>query len=384
MREQGVDPRLQAVMADAARNIALYRDLWASAGTGAGLHGARLLDKSVLRAAGMEDRVDSTRRRRKLTTELSSGSSGEPMTTYSDREALRARRLAFLRALVACGWRPWQKLLLLTGRRGPGERLLGRWHYASIGDDTAHIARRAGDIRPQVLYGPLSTLELLAQHAREHRLPQASLRLVISTAEQLTADRQRSLERAFGVPVADFYGMAEFGLVAYRRPGARSYTRARDSLVLEFLPLAHDHAVERLVVTDLAERTCPLIRYDTGDLVRRDAASPERPLVEFAGRDVDCILMPDGARVSPYRIDLALEKLPGLEAFEVVQQPDLSVDVTIDAAAGAAEGLRSVIAGKLALIFGHAIPCRVAAGTIRRAPAGGKFRPIRSLAGARA
>ena len=35
--------------------------------------------------------------------------------------------------------------------------------------------------------------------------------------------------------------------------------------------VTHDRAIEQLVVSDLAERTCPLIRYDTGDLVRREA-----------------------------------------------------------------------------------------------------------------
>jgi hypothetical protein len=116
---------------------------------------------------------------------------------------------------------------------------------------------------------------------------------------------------------------------------------------------------------------------------RGDPARPGRPLVEFAGRAFDCILLPNGERVSPYRVDLALEALPGLEAFEVVQQADLSVDVTIEAAASRAEALRQAVAAKLGAVFGHAMPFRVAAGAIRREPRGAKFRPIRSLAGAR-
>lgn len=384
MRDSGTDPRLRPAMEDAARNVAIYRNLWSASGLDVGLQGAPLLDKPALRAARVEDRLRAGRRGRKLTAELSSGSSGEPLTTLSDRAAMRARRFAFLRALLHCGYRPWQKLLLLTSRRRPRALPFARWHYASIGGDTAGIARVAAEVAPQVLYGPLTTLELLAEHVREHlpRLP--SLRFVVSTAEQLTAERQRTLERAFGVPVADFYGMTEFGLVAFRPPGAQAYLPARSTLVLEYLSLAHDRAVEQLVLSDLAERTCPLIRYDTGDLVRRDRMDPDRPLVEFAGRAFDCILMPNGERVSPYRIDLALERLPGLNAFEVVQQPDLSIDVTIDVAAGRADSLRDVIAGKLSAIFGDAMPFRIAAGAIRREPRGGKFRPIRSLAGARA
>lgn len=378
-----IDPRLRGAMADAMRHVALYRGLWSDSAQNLELQRARLLDKAALRAARVEDRTHTGRRGRKLSAELSSGSSGEPMTTYSDGAALRARRLAFLRALVHCGYRPWQKLLLLTSRRRPRSLPFARWHYASIGEETGQLARLAADVAPQVLYGPLSTLELLADHVREHlpRLP--SLRFVVSTAEQLTPERQSTLERVFGVPVADFYGMSEFGLVAFRPPGAQAYVPARASLVLEFLALPHDGAVEQLVVSDLAERTCPLVRYDTGDLVRRDRLSPDRPLVEFAGRAFDCILLPNGERISPYRIDLALESLPDLRAFEVVQQADLSIDVTIDVAKPHAESLRRAIADRFSAMLGNAMPFRIAAGTIRREPSGGKFRPIRSLAGAR-
>jgi phenylacetate-coenzyme A ligase PaaK-like adenylate-forming protein len=384
MRDAGIDPRLLRAMAEAARHIPLYRDLWSTSGLDGDLQGAPLLDKSALRAAPLEDRIHPARRERKLTAELSSGSSGEPLTTLSDGRAMWARRLAFLRALLQCGYRPWQKILLLTSRRRAKPLPFARWHYASIGDDTAHLARYAADVAPQVLYGPLSTLELLADHVGDHlpRLP--SLRFLISTAEQLTMERQQSLERVFGVPVADFYGLSEFGLVAFRPPGAQAYLPARPTLVLEFLALAHDRAVEQLVVSDLAERTCPLIRYDTGDLVRRDRLSPDRPLVEFAGRAFDCILLPNGERISPYRIDLALEELPELRAFEVVQQPDFSIDVTIDVAKSQAEATRRAIAARLSAILGNATPFRISAGAIRRERSGAKFRPIRSLAGLRA
>jgi phenylacetate-CoA ligase len=370
-------------MADAAQHIAMYRRLWESPWAGDKAGDSRLLDKSILRQAPLQDRLHIGRRKRHLATELSSGSSGEPLMVYSDRKALWARRLAFLRALMHCGYCPSQRLFLLTSRRRSRGSSITGWHYASIGEDTALLARRAADLAPRVLYGPLSTLELLAEHVTEHlpRLP--SLRFVVSTAEQLTPERERTLERAFGVPIADFYGMTEFGLVAYRPPGSRIYLPARSSLVLEFVAVPHDRAVEQLVVSDLAERTCPLLRYDTGDFVRRDPTRVDLPILGFAGRDFDCILLPNGERISPYRIDIALEHLPDVKAFEVVQQPDLSIDVTIDVPVGAAERTRRVIAGKLSALFGNAMPFRIAAGAIRR-DRGTKFRPIRSLAGARA
>lgn len=372
--------RLQRLMAEAASHVALYRRLWG--GVAPGPATAPYIDKAALRGCRPEERIHDGRRDLRLAAELSSGSSGEPLATYSDRRALFARRMAFLRALLRAGYRPGQRCLLLTSRPGGDNwsSVFG-WHYASISEETVALAWHIVALRPHLLYGPLSTIELLAEYfVRNGPRPQG-LRLVISTAEQLTPTRLRMLEKGFGAPVADFYGLSEFGLVAYRPPDSREYRPARSSLLLEYVPVPGEVALERLVITDLAERTSPLIRYDTGDLVRRDASLPHRPIVAFAGRAFDCIRLPDGQRLSPYRFDVALECLPNLYAFEVVQQRDLSLDVTIDAPDPEAERLRAEIASRLDALLRGALPYRIASGAIRRGPAGAKFRPIRSFAG---
>ena len=379
--------RLQRLISDAGRHVPLYRRLWAASGidvdhpqVAGDFHCLPWLDKTALRASRPADRIHGKRRDFHLAEELSSGSSGEPLTVFKDRAAQLRRRWAFLRALLACGYRPGQRCLLLTSRRSAKWPTVARWSYASIGDDTATIASRLDALQPDVLYGPLSTLELLAAQ-RAHRTPRpVGPRLVISTAEQLTRQRRANLERGFGAPVADFYGLSELGLVAYRTPGNPQFTPARSSLILEFFPIAGEPSVERLVVTDLAERTSPWIRYDTGDLVRRDPQLAGRPVVEFAGRSLDCIALPGGGLVSPYRIDVLLEQVPGLRAFEVLQQADFSMDVTLDMAPDIGEQACSTVRRELVSVLGTNSEVRMRIGTIHRGPAGTKFRPIRSLA----
>lgn len=380
MRDAVVDARLLNLMHDAAQHVGLYRRLWSTSGVHLDLQRAPRLDKDALRACRAEDRVHDRRRGRRLTAELSSGSSGEPMTLYTDRAALLARRWAFLRALWACGYRPGQCCLLLTSRRTAKRSAITRWHYASIAEDTESLAQRLAGLRPRVLYGPLSTLELLAQWFAERKERPPALALVISTAEQLTRRRLETLETGFGAPAADFYGMTEFGLVAYRPPGSPAFVLARSSLVLEFIAVPGEPGVERLIITDLAERTSPLIRYETGDFARRDAGAAGRPIVEFSGRSMDCLVQPDHSLVSPYRIDVALERIPGLRGYEVVQRPDCSIDVTLETAVEDADRVGGMVRQTLASVLGAALPVRIEAGTIRRGPPGAKFRPIRSHA----
>ncbi|MGH8249526.1 MAG: hypothetical protein ACREVI_02330 [Steroidobacteraceae bacterium] len=381
MAEAVVDARLLELATDAGRHVGLYRRLWAGSRPGTAFRQLPRLDKALLRACSANDRIHDLKRHQRLTTELSSGSSGQPLTVYTDRRARRARSWAFLRALWVSGYRPGQRCLMLTSRRDAGWLAAARWHYAGIGEDTEAIARRLDKLRPAVLYGPLSILELLAERREELRQTAPGVTLVISTAEQLTGRRRATLERAFAAPVADFYGMSEFGLVAYRPPGSSHYRPARSSLLLEYIAVPGDPAIEQLVVTDLAERTSPLIRYDTGDIVRRDLDRAGRPILEFAGRSFDSLVQPDGERISPFRIDVALEQLPGLAAFEVVQQADLSIDVTVETAAGDAVRLCSAVAQKLESVLGSRLTLRITAGAIGRGPPGAKFRPIRSRAG---
>ena len=378
--------RLLRLLTDAGRHVPLYRRLWAASGidvdqlqVAADFQRLPWLDRAALRACRPADRIHDKRRDNHLAEELSSGSSGEPLTVFKDRAAQLRRRWAFLRALLACGYRPGQRCLLLTSRRSANWPTAARWSYASIGEDTAALASRLAALQPEVLYGPLSTLELLAARQAQRTPRPPGPRLVISTAEQLTRQRRATLERGFGAPVADFYGLSELGLVAYRTPGNPQFTPARSSLLLEFFPTAGEPSVERLVVTDLAERTSPWIRYDTGDLVRRDPQLAGRPVVEFAGRSMDCIVLPDGGLISPYRLDVMLEHVPGLRAFEVLQHADFSLDVTLDMAPDSGEQACSTVRRGLESVLGTALAMRMRTGSIRRGPAGTKFRPIRSL-----
>lgn len=374
------DARLARVIRDAAEHVPMYRSLWADVRISTQeLPGAEdlqrlpLLDKAIVKACPAEDRLDARRREVRRIEECSSGSSGEPVTIVKGAAEQLARQWTFLRALVACGYRPGQRCLLLTSRRESRNLTLARWSYASIGERTEALLARYEALRPDVLYGPLSTLELLAMQPHAH-----APRLLVTTAEQLTRQRRAVLERGFGAPIADFYGLTEFGLVAYRPPGCATYRIARSSLLLEFLPVAGEAAVERLVVTDRAQRVSPLIRYDTGDFVARDVELPGRPIVGFAGRSFDCITLPGGARCSPYRLDVVLEHVPGLAGFEVVQQPDLSIDLTLEVEQGTGDAVRAIVARELDRTFGTALPVRLRVGAIRRPPAGTKFRPIRS------
>jgi phenylacetate-CoA ligase len=380
--------KLERLVKETARHVPFYRAHWASAGIDVNrlswpddLHRLPIIRKSDLLAARVQARLDDRRRQANLVVETTSGSSGEPLEILLDRQAVRRRQLRFLRALLGAGYRAGDRLMLVASRHTAplGARMLG-WTYASLKQGEDALAAEYWRVRPTVLYGPLSSLLALSDRLLTGRRRHHRPRLLVTTAEEATTAQRGALERVFGPNIADFYGMTEVGLVAWRSGSEQPYRLPRANLLLEFLPCAADAELERLVITDLSGGAMPLVRYETGDLVRRDHTLPDSPIVRIAGREIDCLQLPGGGRVSPYRITTSLELLEGIDQYEVVQNEDLSVDVFIRTLAADVGPLFEGVRRAVNHVCDGALSIEVKA----MAPTGWtgrKLRPVRCLAG---
>jgi phenylacetate-coenzyme A ligase PaaK-like adenylate-forming protein len=328
--------RLRQLILDAAAHVPFYRQHWKAAGVdltriGSAVHLEFLpvVKKADLLACPPELRIDQRYIERVARGESTSGSTGMPFEVPIDHASLRRRRWRFLNALRDVGYAPGEKLMLITDPPFPTGAAFLRWTYADLRRGEEAVFETYARTKPRVLYGPLSSLVLLAR--RMLATPQVKCRpkLVVSTAEQLTDAQRTLLETAFDARVADFYGMTELGLVAYSRPGLSGYQLLTDEFHFEMLRADGSAGLERLVVTDLNGGAMPLIRFDTGDLVRRDATRPGAPVVQVSGRVVDCLKLPTGSVLSPYEVTFALDRVDGIRQYQVVQRDDLSVDLYV-------------------------------------------------------
>ena len=80
-----------------------------------------------------------------------------------------------------------------------------------------------------------------------------------------------------------------------------------------------------VVVTHLASRDYPFIRYRTGDVAvmqpGRCACGRGLPLLrEIQGRSNDFIVAADGTRMQSAALTYVLREVPGIEAFKIVQE----------------------------------------------------------------
>ncbi len=189
-------------------------------------------------------------------------------------------------------------------------------------------------VRPDYLMAYSETLELLGFVTGDER-PVESLKAVVAISEQLTPSMRDYVERSFGTPVHQNYGLNEIGLVAARCEAGRYHVHS-EHCIIEIVD-EDGHAclpgkTVRIVVTSLANAAMPLLRYDTGDLAQAVSGecSCNRTLPSFGeivGRYSRAAYLPDGTTNTVHALREAIENMPtdlmhGFREFQIHQFRD--------------------------------------------------------------
>ncbi|MDO8684585.1 MAG: hypothetical protein Q7N50_14055 [Armatimonadota bacterium] len=348
-----------------------------------------IIHKSDILAAG-EDLYNTGIKSSNSVWLKTSGSSGSPLSLPFMRQDKDRRALKELRALFANGYKMTDRMLIFVEPRclveckGLPQRLgLMRRNYVSIFDpEHAQIAKIKSH-RPHVIYGYTSTLRILAEAILSGRNPIHSPKILMSSAELLDPVTRRLLKNAFGAEPLDFYGSMEFGWIAWQCEERNGYHINSDCLIVELLqdgtPVKPGEEGE-LVITNLHSDAAPLIRYATGDVgtLGRQKCSCGRALPLLSsihGRLVDFVLSPDGRKLSPYSVTCAVEDIPGVQQFQVVQESILDIKVRLLGANGVDdERIRSAVTAAIGF------KVRVSVERVSRLPLepNGKFKVVKS------
>jgi len=155
----------------------------------------------------------------------------------------------------------------------PSQRF-GRYGFNVRGFDInaplAQTLTQLDEFRPHILAGYATGNKILAQAQMQGRL-RIYPETVLCGAESLSTGDQRWIGQVFGCPCINIYGASETMLMGIARPGDPGMTLFDDNLIFE---PASDH----VLVTNLFNRTMPLIRYRLSDTLRFiDCASPYGP-----------------------------------------------------------------------------------------------------------
>ncbi len=327
--------QLGAQLRHATRHVPYYRDLGLSSpltDPADALARLPLLNKAIVQREGSrllwpEAALDESR------ASTTSGSSGQPTTTWFDRESWLLSKYALkMRRTLAAGPLFGQRLMIFDeSSRADGRvdaprflrlPLLAQVRLSAFtGLETQYDVLR--QFRPTTLYGAPSALTELARHAQDGNLDTPAVPTLFTSSEFLSAATRSTLEQRFGGRVTDIYGSTEFKEVAVQcRHG--NYHINFESVYVETVP-DPDGAGTRVVLTSLVNRAMPLIRMDIGDYASfGDAPCPcglESPYLHgIRGREVEYLTLSDGRRLSPYLLTTHIETIDGIARYQFVQR----------------------------------------------------------------
>jgi phenylacetate-CoA ligase len=272
-----------------------------------------------------------------LKVNRTSGSTGQPFTTYLNGAEDDWRKSIYMRANISCGQKLRDRWVVVTAPHHFSDttsiqRKVGIFAQTcvSIFDGVDRQIELVSQAQPDVLDGYSGALLLIAKEVNRRGLGLIRPRIVFGTADLVDVASRQFIEEVFGAPFYDQFGCAEIDRSAWQCPEKVGYHMDVDSVVMEFVDDSGDgvSAGERgeVVYTSLFNYAMPFIRYAVGDVgVPSDDVCPcgrKLPLMEVVeGRRDSLLVLPDGRLLSPRVVTNAMSRFfEKLVQYRVVQR----------------------------------------------------------------
>ncbi len=399
--------RLKLFLADAARAVPYYRELFARSGFNpqrvssvADLGALPFLTKSLVRENVEKLKSGVAGPLKRYNT---GGSSGEPLVFYMGKDRISHDVAAKWRATrwwnVDIGdpeivlWGSPVELGAQDRMKNVRDRMFRSKLLPAFEMSDARMDEFLAEIRafrPRMMFGYASALAMLCAHAKMRGvvLSDLGVRVAFATGETLYPDQRKIIETAFGAPVANGYGSRDAGFIAHQCAQGSLHVSA-EHIVVELID-ANGKVVApgeqgEIVVTHLATRDFPFIRYRTGDVAvyARETCKCGRglPVLEAVfGRSTDFIRTRSGNAMHALALIYEVRDHPGVRAFKYIQDEDLSIELQIVPGPEFSDELERQIAAKLARRLGADTPLAIKRVPQIPAEKSGKYRYVVSKA----
>jgi phenylacetate-coenzyme A ligase PaaK-like adenylate-forming protein len=202
----------------------------------------------------------------------------------------------------------------------------------------AELVRELNTFQPVIVGGYPSMLEVLAKEQEAGRL-HIRPKLINAAGETLTDAVRQHIATAFQCSVGNYYGSSEaVGLTfecKYKQLHVNSDWYILEPVDEHDLPVPTGQLSQSVLVTNLANRVQPIIRYKMGDRVTisQDICLCESPfpVIHVIGRTDEVLSLPtkQGGEVEilPLAISTIAEETPGVYNCQIIQTEPLKLKV---------------------------------------------------------
>lgn len=240
--------------------------------------------------------------------------------------------------------------------------------------------------RPKMLFGYPSALAHIASHAEKRAIAMDDLGVKVAfvTSERLYDHQREKIETIFNCKVANGYGGRDAGFIAHQCPEGGMHITSED-IIVEILdkegqsvPIGEPGEI---VITHLATRDFPFVRYPTGDIgvlsdedCRCGRGLPQ--LKEVQGRTTDFVIAKDGTVLHGLALIYVLRDLPGVASFKIVQESLSLTRVLVKKESGFDESACAVIEREFKKRLGQNVEIKVELVSEIPKEKSGKFRYV--------
>ncbi|BCW70040.1 phenylacetate--CoA ligase family protein [Arthrobacter sp. NicSoilB8] len=316
-----------------------------------------------------------------------SGSTGEPAVLVQDRNAwlvanllarIRERRTlvtaaearAFLRrglraaALIAAGDH-FAGVVLTENARRRSAHIARRVRVFSVLRPLTELVAELNDFQPTMLYGYPSAMLQLAAEQKAGRLRIHPV-LAIASGESLTAKGAADIESALGCRATERY-LASEALALTSRCSEGLFHVNADWYIVEpvdgnYQPVPAGQLSATVLVTNLANRVQPLIRYNLGDRVQTVpgpcACGSVFAALRVEGRSGDVVTFAAAGAaggvvtVLPLALGTVIEETAGVRRFQAIRTGPGSLTVRLELGPeAAAADVRAAVRERLGRFF---------------------------------
>jgi phenylacetate-CoA ligase len=340
--------KLKRLLSHCQQNVPYYRELFRYVGFDAskpfkenGFTKIPQLTKKIINE-NRDFLKANTSKMRDLVKNSTSGSTGENLYFYQDKNAMMNRQAVVWRnfAWVDCLYADRQAYLWGAPLDVNKSRsFFGKLHaffnrsitlssYDLSEESMWKYFRQLNKHKPKLFVSYPSPLATFAKFLLENDIKIPSIKSIITSAETLYLWQRSIIEKAFECSIYDRYGTREFGNIAHECDKHEGYHINLERFYIEILnekgcPAAPKEIGE-IIITDLDNYGFPFIRYRIEDLAipsnKQCSCGRGLPLIEkIEGRSFDIVTAPNGNKIAGTFWTLTLRAIPGIDSFQIEQ-----------------------------------------------------------------
>ncbi len=301
-----------------------------------------ILHKNQIRD-NLDQLISITIPRTTLRKDYTSGSTGEPLVLYRDKNYSEYAKADQYRSYEFSGYRQGDKFARLWGahRDAPTitflsklEQKINRTLFINTFNinekNIGEIIEKLETYKPDYILGYASSLYFFAKFIEKNHDINIRPKSIISSAETLYEYQKKLISESFSASVFNNYGCREVGAIACECNQHNGFHVLAENQFVEIIDRTKDWCdygeVGKIILTNLNNYSFPLIRYEIGDMAKKspiERCNCHRglPLLEeIAGRTIDNFIFSKGEILHGGYFIYIFLGIKGVSHFQVIQE----------------------------------------------------------------